>query len=264
MPSRTTYALFFSLVSLAAMATAARAQSDAVFEGRAAAGSMTIEEYNNVPVGMLLTPEQIKKRNEDAAQKAGEAAPASTAGAAPETAPALQQPASADTAANAAPDASTPAPGAPQLLSYEEILKLYRQGDFGAAQKSLEPLLGSEHAGAQELMGIMYRMGQGVDKDPVKAFELLRSAADAGRPLAQHHLASMYFAGEGTAKDSSQALLWIGLAVIFYPDGPEKTQARADRDNIFLQATRMERDSAQLLKREWLSRRGESHLLDLQ
>lgn len=262
MPSRTTYALLFSLVSLTAMATAAHAQSDAVFEGRAAAGSMTIEEYNNVPVGMLLTPEQIKKRNEEAAQKAGAAA--STAGASPEAAPALQQPAPADTAANAAPDASTPAPGAPQLLSYEEILKLYRQGDFGDAQKSLEPLLGSEHPGAQELMGIMYRMGQGVDKDPVKAFELLRRAADAGRPLAQHHLASMYFAGEGTAKDSSQALLWIGLAVIFYPDGPEKAQARADRDNIFLQATRMERDSAQLLKREWLSRRGESHLLDLQ
>lgn len=261
MPSHTTYALLFSLVSLTAMATAAHAQSDAVFEGRAAAGSMTIEEYNNVPNGMLLTPEQIKKRNEEAAQKAGEAAPG--------TAPAAPQPttSAAEPAPNAPVktlDASTSTAGAAQLLSYEEVLKLYRQGDFENAQKSLEPLLGSEHPGAQELMGIMYRMGQGVEKDPAKAFELLSKAADAGRPLAQHHLASMYFAGEGTAKDSSQALLWIGLAVIFYPDGPEKTQARADRDNIFLQASRMERDSAQLLKREWLSRRGESHLLDLQ
>lgn len=258
-PHTTAHALLAVLISLVVFAPAAHAQSDAVFEGRAAAGSMTIEEYNNVPKGMLLTAEQIKKMNEAVAQKPEEAG--TTASATDPLAPAGAQQAGLP---QQTLDASTHTEGTAQLLSYEEVLKLYRQGDFEAARKSLDPLLSSGHAGAEELMGIMYRMGQGVDKDPVKAFELLRQAADAGRPLAQHHLASMYLTGEGTTKDASQALLWIGLAVTYYPDGPEKTQARADRDNIFLQATRTERDSAQLLKREWLSRRGESHLLDLQ
>lgn len=228
-----------ALLSLLA-ATPALAQSDAVFESRNNTGSMTIEEYNHIPKGMLLTPEEQRKlagdAKKDGAALDGEDVNAST------------------------PTSETMG----YLLSYEEILRLYRQGKFTEAASALQPLLASEHPGAQELMGIMYRQGQGMEKDPVKAFELLSKAADDGRPLSQHHIAGMYFTGEGTAKDTTQALYWIGLAVIYYPDGPEREQARRDRDNIFLQASRLERDNAQQFKREWLTRRGEAHLLDLQ
>lgn len=240
--------LFVLSLSAAFLAPhAAYAQSDAVFESRNAASSMTIEEYNNVPKGMLLSPEQVQKMMEAEKAKNGAAPAAATA------------PVTAETT-----DAAPEKPAETYILSYEEILRLYRQGNFADAQKSLEPLLKSGHAGAQELMGIMYRMGQGVEKDPVKGFELLNTAAEAGRPLAEHHLASMYFLGEGTAKDNVKSLFWIGLAVMHYPDGPEKEQARKDRDNIFLQTERRDRDTAQMLQRDWLANRGEAHLLDLQ
>lgn len=229
----------------------AQAQSDAVFESRNATSTMTIEEYNNVPKGLLLSAEQVQKMNE--AEKAKAVDPQATTDS---TKPA------GDTPPEEALTATSETPT--YLLSYEEILRLYREGNFDEALKSLEPLLKSGHAGAQELMGIMYRMGQGVEKDPAKAFELLTPAAEAGRPLAEHHLASMYFTGEGVAVDKVKSLFWIGLAVMHYPDGPEKEQARKDRDNIFLQMERRDRDAAQTLQRDWLTNRGEAHLLDLQ
>jgi hypothetical protein len=250
--------LFIALVTAAIgfCAGPAAAQSDAIFESpRITHDTMSLDEYNDVPVGLLLTPEQ---------RAAATAAPATPPdpNAPPGTTP---PPATAGTPPS---QTGTPTVGsadpARAVLSYDEIVDAYRKGDFPQVKKSLEPLVINNHAGAQELLGVMYRMGQGVNKDSTMAFELLHKAAEAARPLAQHHLGSMYFLGEGTDKDAVRSLMWIGLAIIYYPDGPEKTQAMKDRDNIFLQSTRRDRDSAVMMMREWLTKRGEGHLLELQ
>ena len=82
------------------------------------------------------------------------------------------------------------------------------------------------------MLGIMYRNGQGVPKDAGEALDWLGKAADAGRPLAEHYMAIMAFCGEGQPVDPVKALMWLHIAVAHYSDGPERTRALQDRDNI--------------------------------
>ena len=149
-------------------------------------------------------------------------------------------------------------------LTYENLMKMYQQKKYDEVAKDLEPLAKGGHRGAQELMGIMYRYGQGVPKDPKKAYDYLAEAAAANRPLAQYHLGTMYFAGEGVQTDSIMALMWLQIAIVHYGEGPEKDAALHDRDNMYTHLTRREKDRALQMAREWLTKRGEAHLLDLE
>lgn len=149
-------------------------------------------------------------------------------------------------------------------LNYETLMKLYKQGKFEQVAKDLEPLAKGGHRGAQELMGIMLRQGQGIEKNPQKAFEYLSEAANANRPLAQHHLGSMYYQGDGAPADSIMALMWIQIALVHYAEGPDKNRALQDRDSMYTHLSRREKDRAMQLARDWLTKRGEGHLLDLQ
>lgn len=148
-------------------------------------------------------------------------------------------------------------------LTYEAVLKLYKDGQYEKALPHLELLANGGHTAAREILGVMFNMGQGVEKDPNKAFELLSDAAEKGRPLSQHHMGVMSFTGSGTHQDSIKALMWLQLALINYPDGPEKDAARRDRDSVFSRLNRRDRENAMQLTREWLAKRGEAHLLDM-
>lgn len=154
--------------------------------------------------------------------------------------------------------------GKPVALTYEAVLKLYKDGQYERALPHLELLASGGHMGAKEILGIMYNLGQGVQKDPTKAYEMLLPVADQGRALAQHHIGVMTFTGAGTPQDSIKALMWLQLALINYPDGPEKDAARRDRDSVYGRLNRRDRENAMLMTREWLTKRGEAHLLDMQ
>ncbi|MEZ0259854.1 MAG: tetratricopeptide repeat protein [Alphaproteobacteria bacterium] len=149
-------------------------------------------------------------------------------------------------------------------LNYETLMKYYQQKKYDLIAKSMKMLADGGHVGAQEIMGIMYRQGQGVPKDPAKALTYLTKAADAARPLAQHHVGVMYFLGEGVPSDPIIALMWLHLAIVYYAEGNEKVRAEADRDNVYGRLTRREKDRALMMAKEWLIKRGEAHLLDLQ
>lgn len=148
--------------------------------------------------------------------------------------------------------------------TFKEIMEAYYKGNYEVAFKSLLPLARKESGEAQEVLGLMYRMGQGVQQNPEYALDWMLKAAEHGRPLAQHHLASMYFSGEGAAKDPVKALMWIKLAIIYYKDGPEKERATKDRRNMELHLSGRDRERSDLLAREWLEKRGEGHLLSLE
>ncbi|MBI1215749.1 MAG: hypothetical protein GC185_08020 [Alphaproteobacteria bacterium] len=149
-------------------------------------------------------------------------------------------------------------------LNYDAILDLYNKGDYKRVAENLLPLAVSGHHGAEELIGIMYHQGQGVPQDFAKAKMFLSRAADADRPLAEHHLATMYFLGQGMEKDAVTALMWLHIAIVHYPEGEAKKRAEQDRDNIYTQLSRREKDRAMDMARKWLSDKGEAHLLDLQ
>ena len=199
------------------------------------------DEYNDVPVGIMLSAEQRASLGKDGT--------VTTA---------------AGTEQTAAPTEAVVATDYTRKLNYDAILGLYNKGQYAEVAKTLKGLADAGHQGAQELMGIMYRSGQGVEKDPVKAFNLLSKAAETGRPLAEHHLGVMYYSGEGVDKDPVEALKWLHLAILHYPDGAQKDRAKQDRDNIYTQLTRRDKDRAMQLTRDWLQKRGEAHLLDLQ
>jgi hypothetical protein len=214
-----------ALLSAIAVATLAQAQ-DSVFEiGTRSDTVPDISEYDSVAKGLLLDQ---KAQEENA----------------PEENPKDKE-------------------GKPVALTYEAVLKLYKDGQYERALPHLELLSSGGHIAAKEILGIMNNLGQGVEKNPAKAFELLSESAEKGRPLSQHHLGVMSFAGSGTPQDSIKALMWLQLALINYPEGGEKDAARRDRDSVFSRLNRRDRENAMLLTREWLAKRGEAHLLDM-
>lgn len=150
------------------------------------------------------------------------------------------------------------------LMTIEDLVTAYQQGKFDIAAKRLLPLAKNGQDQAEELIGIMYRNGQGVQKDPEQALLWLNKAADANRPLAQHHLGIIYYTGEGVQADAVKALMWLHIAIAHYPDGAEKKRAIEDRDNVTTQLTRRDRDRALQLAREWLDKKNEGNLLDAQ
>ena len=54
-------------------------------------------------------------------------------------------------------------------------------------------------------LGWMYQVGENLNKDVVKAFELYSKSAEKGHPQATFNLANMYYSGEGTTKDLQTA-----------------------------------------------------------
>jgi TPR repeat protein len=59
----------------------------------------------------------------------------------------------------------------------------------------------------------MYKLGRGVPKDPAKAVEWYRKAAEQGLATAQYDLGNMYNVGRGVPKDQTKAMEWYKKAV---------------------------------------------------
>jgi tetratricopeptide (TPR) repeat protein len=238
----TAFMIFLSLPAFA--------QSDAIFDARGNK-PMSLDEYENVPKGLLLTKDERFAQDEKERIEKEKLNPVKEI-------PATGEASSTETPVENTVE-STPASS---LMPYEEILALYRRGDFATAINGLKPLAEGGHHGAEELLGVMYRLGQGVEKNPQEAMVYLQRAAEQSRPLAQHHLGIMFYQGDGMEAEPTKAMMWLNLAVIYYPEGAEKEQAKSDRQNVSLRMTRREKDNAYVMTREWLAERGEAHLLE--
>ena len=60
----------------------------------------------------------------------------------------------------------------------------------------------------------MYKYGEGVAKDPKKAFEFINASAELGNPEALHILGLMYKDGVGVAKHPNKAFEFINPAAV--------------------------------------------------
>lgn len=151
-----------------------------------------------------------------------------------------------------------------QSMSIDDILKAYTQGKYDLVVKYFMPLAKNRHPQGEEIIGIMYRRGQGgLQKSPEQAISWLSRAAESNRPRAQHYLGIMSFMGEGVIADPVKALMWIYIAIAHYENGPERDRAIKDRDNIYARLSRRDKERAQELARDWLDRRNEAYLLDV-
>lgn len=97
----------------------------------------------------------------------------------------------------------------------EEARRLMESNKFEEAYEELYPFAQAGNADAEELIGIMYAMGLGVERDDVRAFEWYLRSSLKGHPGAQSGLGWYYEVGRGVnGIDLVRAYLWYGLSTI--------------------------------------------------
>lgn len=85
----------------------------------------------------------------------------------------------------------------------------YLREDYETALSEWRPLAEQGHAEAQNMLGYMYRFGEGVPQDFEQARQWYRRAADQGNATAQNNLGAMYRQGLGLPQDYQEAFRWF-------------------------------------------------------
>ena len=102
-----------------------------------------------------------------------------------------------------------------QAQTLEEARDLMEAGQFEEARTLFELFARSGNADAEELIGVMYAMGLGVERDDLRAFDWYLRASLKGHPGAQSGLGWYYEVGRGLpAPDLVRAYLWYALSAI--------------------------------------------------
>lgn len=126
-------------------------------------------------------------------------------------------PASASSPASTpAPMASTTAPATDtEPLFADALAAYYGDGmpqDFPRAMELARKAADQNHAGAINLIGVLYSQGQGVAPDATEAAYHFRRAADLGDRDAAFNLADAYLAGNGVEQSLARAITWFETA----------------------------------------------------
>jgi TPR repeat protein len=101
--------------------------------------------------------------------------------------------------------------------SLEEGIQAFKAKDYEKAAELLRPLAEDGDAYAQDVLGLLYFGGLGVEgtgvrKSYKKAVKWYRKAAEQGHFGAQNNLGAMYLEGNGVKKSYDEALRWIRLS----------------------------------------------------
>lgn len=105
--------------------------------------------------------------------------------------------------------------GSPAWGEIETARDLMEAGDYAAAMEELQPAAIAGNAEAEELIGVMYASGLGVERDDIRAFEWYLRAAMKGHAGAQSGVGWYYEVGRGMpAPDLVRAYTWYVLSAI--------------------------------------------------
>jgi len=102
----------------------------------------------------------------------------------------------------------------PALAGVEEGRDFMEANQFEEAMAEFLPAARSGNADAEELIGVMYAMGLGVERDDVRAFEWYLRSSLKGHPGAQSGIGWYYEVGRGTSVDLVRAYMWYTLSAI--------------------------------------------------
>ena len=103
----------------------------------------------------------------------------------------------------------------PTLAELEQARDMMEAGEFAAAKELFEVYARSGNADAEELIGVMYALGLGVEKDDVRAFDWYLRASLKGHAGAQSGIGWYYEVGRGMPEpDLVRAYLWYALSAI--------------------------------------------------
>ena len=103
----------------------------------------------------------------------------------------------------------------PLAAEIEDARDLMEAGRFEEAREALWPAAISGNADAEELIGVMYALGLGVEQDYERAFEWYLRSSLKGHPGAQSGIGFYYEFGYGMpAPDLVRAYMWYALSTI--------------------------------------------------
>lgn len=97
-------------------------------------------------------------------------------------------------------------------FKYQYARVLYANGEFNAALDELNQASDAGHVRASYLLGRLYQLGAGVERDPARAVPLYESGAQRGDPYAQYSLGRALLAGRGTNADVERAMALLASA----------------------------------------------------
>ncbi len=95
---------------------------------------------------------------------------------------------------------------------FDAAVAAYDAGNYQRARQLWQPLADNYDLAALRNLGHLYRLGQGVEKNPKKARKLYEKAAKLGHAPSQTNLARMYLSGDGIAFDNEKAMFWLEKA----------------------------------------------------
>ncbi|MEE2774672.1 MAG: tetratricopeptide repeat protein [Pseudomonadota bacterium] len=131
----------------------------------------------------------------------------------------------------------------------ENARDLMEDGKFEEAMEELLPAARSGNADAEELIGIMYALGLGVERDDVRAFDWYLRSSMKGHPGAQSGVGWYYEIGRGIpAPDLVRAYTWYVLSAI--GGDPD---AAISQDEVIKKMTPEEIEKAHLLINDYKS-----------
>ncbi len=101
-----------------------------------------------------------------------------------------------------------------QAQTMEEARDHLEANEYAEALEMFHLFARSGNAEAEELIGVMYALGLGVERDDIRAFEWYLRASLKGHAGAQSGLGWYYEVGRGVAPDLVRAYLWYALSAI--------------------------------------------------
>lgn len=103
----------------------------------------------------------------------------------------------------------------PVQADVRDAKDLMEAGQFEQAMTMLLPAAHAGNADAEELIGIMYAMGLGVERDDERAFEWYLRSSMRGHPGAQSGVGWYYEIGRGMPEpDLVRGYMWYRLSAI--------------------------------------------------
>jgi TPR repeat protein len=103
-------------------------------------------------------------------------------------------------------------PHAAALAGLTEGASAYNARNYALALREVTPLAEAGNADAQHLLGLMYYMGRGVQRDYRQAFSWHYKAALQGKADAQYVIGAMYYTGNAVPQDHKLAVEWFRKA----------------------------------------------------
>ncbi|WP_410056053.1 tetratricopeptide repeat protein [Roseobacter sp. HKCCA0434] len=102
----------------------------------------------------------------------------------------------------------------PMMAEIEAGRIAMEEGRFEDAYAEFWPAARAGNADAEELIGVLYAMGLGVERDDRRAFEWYLRASMKGHPGAQSGIGWYYEVGRGVPVDLVRAYMWYTLSAI--------------------------------------------------